>query len=73
MSTGDLNRRTTSDQTRVFAPRHAPCCRCADHEVTASRDEDGDWICCGCGRQLTPSLGLRGLRPAVGELELRAA
>jgi hypothetical protein len=74
MSTSDFNHRPAWHQTRVFAPRRAASCRCADHEVTASRDEDGDWTCSSRGRPLTPSLsGLRALRSAVRDLELRAA
>ena len=73
MSTSDLNHQPAWHQN-VFAPRHAPSCRCVDHEVMASRDEDGDWTCCRCGRPLTPSLsGLRFFRSAVRALELRAA
>jgi len=72
--TSDLSHQPAWHQTRVFVPRHAPTCRCADHEVMASRDEDGDWTCCSCGRPLTPSLtGLRAFRSAVRDLELRAA
>jgi hypothetical protein len=74
MSTSDLNHQPTWHQMHVFAPGYAPTCRCADHEVMASRDEDGDWTCCSCGRPLTPSLtGLRALRSAVRDFELRAA
>lgn len=74
MSTNDLNHQPAWHHVRVFAPRRAPSCRCADHEVMASRDEDGDWTCCSCGRPLPLSLtGLRALRSAVRDLELRAA
>jgi hypothetical protein len=52
----------------------APTCGCAEHEVMAWRDEDGDWICGSCGRLLTPSLtALRALRSAVYGPEPRAA
>jgi hypothetical protein len=74
MSTSDLNHKPACHQMSVFAPHHAPSCRCADREVMASRDQDGDWVCCRCGRPLTPSLtGLRSSRSAVRTLELRAA
>jgi len=70
----NLNHQPAWHHVGALAPRHAPSCRCADHEVMASRDEDGDWTCCSCGRPLTPSLtGLRAFRPAVRDLELRAA
>jgi hypothetical protein len=74
MSTSDLNHQLAWHHARVFAPRRAPGCRCADHEVMASRDEDGDWTCCSCGRPLAPSLtGPRALRSALRDFELRAA
>jgi hypothetical protein len=74
MSISDLKHQPAWHHVRVFAPLHAPSCRCADREVMASRDEDGDWSCCSCGRPLTPSLiGLRAFRSAVRDLELRAA
>jgi len=74
MSTSDLSHQPAWHQMRVSAPRRAPTCRCADHEVMASRDEDGDWTCCSCGHPLLPSLtGLRALRSALRDSELRAA
>jgi hypothetical protein len=74
MSTSDLHHDLGWHQTSVFAPNHAPSCRCADREVMASRDDDGDWTCCRCGRPLTPSLtGLRSFLSAVSALELHAA
>ena len=74
MSTGDLNHQPAWHHMRVFAPRHAPSCRCADREVMASREEDGDWTCCSCGRPLAPSLTrLRAFRSALRDSELRAA
>jgi hypothetical protein len=74
MSTGDLNSQPAWHDVGVFAPRHAPSCRCVDHEVMASRDEDGDWTCCSCGRPLLPSLtGLRAFRPALRDSGLHAA
>jgi hypothetical protein len=74
MSTSDLNPQATWHQTRAFAPRHAPTCRCAADEVMAWRDEDGDWTCCTCGRPVTPSVTrLRTVRPVVRDLQLRAA
>jgi hypothetical protein len=73
MSTSDLNHQPAWRHMPVFAPRHAPSCRCADHEVTASREEDGDWTCCTCGRRLPPSLtGVRAFRSALRDSELRA-
>jgi hypothetical protein len=69
----DLNHRPAWHQTRVFVPA-MPRSTVADHELMASRDEDGDWTCCSCGRPLTPSLtGLRASRSALRDLELRAA
>jgi hypothetical protein len=74
MITSDLNRQPARHQLRVFEPRHAQSCRCADHEVMASRDEDGDWVCCSCGHPPTPALsGLRAFGSVVRDLELRAA
>jgi hypothetical protein len=74
MSTSDLIEQRAWHHTRVFAPRHAPTCRCAEHQLMASRDQDGDWTCCRCGRQLTPSLtGLRAFSSAARDLEPRAA
>ena len=68
MSAGDLA------QMRLLAPRPAPTCGCAEHEVLAARDEDGDFICCGCGRPLTLSLtALLALHSAAEALEPRAA
>jgi hypothetical protein len=70
----DLNHPPAWHQRRVLVPGHAPICRCADHEVMASRDEDSDWTSCSCGRPLTPSLtGLRASRSALRDLELSAA
>jgi hypothetical protein len=74
MSPSDLNPHAAWRHVRVFEPRHAPSCRCVDHEVMASRDEDGDWTCCSCGRPLLPSLtGLRAFRPALRDSALDAA
>jgi hypothetical protein len=74
MSTSDLNHQPAWHHVRVFAPRHGASCRCADHEVMASREEDGDWTCCSCGRPLPPSLtGPRTFRAALRDSELRAA
>jgi hypothetical protein len=74
MSTSDLNRRPAWHHMHVFAPRPTPGCRCAGHEVMASRDEDGDWTCCSCGRPLAASLArLRAYRSAVRDSEPRAA
>jgi hypothetical protein len=74
MSTSDLKHQPAWHHMHVFASRHAPSCRCTGHEVVASRDEDGDWTCCSCGRPLTSSLtGLRALRSAAHGSELLAA
>lgn len=74
MSTSDVNPQPAWHHERVFAPRHAPSCRCVDHEVMASRDEDGDWTCCSCGRPLLRSLtGLRAFRSALRDSALHAA
>jgi hypothetical protein len=74
MSTSDLNDQPALHRMRVFAPRHAPSCRCVEHEVMASRDEDGDWTCCSCGRPLPPSsTRVRAFRSALRDSELRAA
>lgn len=74
MSTSDVNPQPAWHHERVFAPRHAPSCRCVDHEVMASRDEDGDWTCCSCGRTLLRSLtGLRAFRSALRDSALHAA
>ena len=48
--------------------------RCADREVIASREEDGDWTCGSCGRPLAPPLTrLRAFHSALRDPELRAA
>jgi hypothetical protein len=74
MSTSDLNRQQARHRVRVFAPRHAPSCRGADHGVMVSHDEDGDWTCCSGGRALAPSVtGLRALCSTMRDSELRAA
>jgi hypothetical protein len=73
MSTSELNYEPGWHQATVFAPHHAPTCRCAGGEVMASRDEDGDWICCRCGRPLPALTRLRSLRSALSAHELRAA
>jgi hypothetical protein len=74
MSTSDLNHQPACHRTRVFGPRRAPSCRCEYHEVMASRDEEGDWICCNCGRPVLPSLtGLRAVRAALRDAALHAA
>jgi hypothetical protein len=74
MSTSGLNHQPAWHHVRVSPPRHAPSCRCADHEVMASRDEDGDWTCCSCGRPLPSSLtGLRTFRATLRDSGLRAA
>jgi hypothetical protein len=74
MSTSDLNQALEWHPTRLFAPRRALTCRCADHEVMGWRDEDGDWTCCTCGRPVMPSITTqRAIRSAVRDLQLRAA
>jgi hypothetical protein len=74
MSPSDLNPQATWHPGLVYAPRRAPACHCMDHEVMASRDEDGEWTCCSCGRPVTPSVTrLRTVGPVVGDLQLRAA
>jgi hypothetical protein len=74
MSTSDLNHQPAWHHTRVFAPRRAPSCHCEYHEVMASRDEEGDWICCNCGRPVLPSLtGLRAFRRALRDSAVHAA
>jgi hypothetical protein len=64
MSTSDPSYQPAWHHVRVFVPRQAPSCRCADHEVMASRDEDGDWTCCGCGRAICSALRDSELRAA---------
>jgi hypothetical protein len=74
MSDSDLNTQPTWHETRAFAPRPAPTCRCADHEALASRNEDGDWTCCTCGRPVKSSvLTLHAVRSAICDFQLRAA
>jgi hypothetical protein len=74
MNTSDLNHQPAWHHTRVFAPRRAASCHCEYHEVMASCDEDGDWICCNCGRPVLPSLtGLRAFRSALRDSALHAA
>jgi hypothetical protein len=50
---------TTSDvadnpirETTALLPHLARACRCADDNVIAYRDDDGDWTCTRCGRRL---------------------
>ena len=74
MSTSDLNHAPAWHHMPVSAPRRSLSCRCVEHEVMGSRDEDGDWTCCGCGRPLAPSLTrLRAVRSALRDSQLHAA
>ena len=51
-----------------FAPRPAPTCSCAARDIAVSRDEDGDWSCCSCGRLVGASVAsLRAVRAAALE------
>ena len=74
METSDLDPQATWYETPLSAPVCAPTCRCENHDVMASRDEDGDWMCCACGRAITASVTtLRAVDTVVRDLELRAA
>jgi hypothetical protein len=65
MSAGNLRFEPPTDQPLAFAPRPAARCGCAEHEVMASRDEDGDWTCLSCGRLVGHAVTrLRALRAA---------
>jgi hypothetical protein len=37
--------------TIAYLPHLAPRCGCADDDVIAYRDDDGDWTCTSCGRR----------------------
>lgn len=39
-------------ETITYLPHLAPRCGCADDDVIAYRDDDGDWTCTSCGRRL---------------------
>lgn len=74
MSSSHPNPGPTWRQPTVFAPRRAATCRCLHRELTASRDEDGDWTCCSCGRPVSPSATrLREVHSALRAVQLRAA
>ena len=38
--------------TITYLPHLAPRCGCADDDVIAYRDDDGDWTCTSCGRRI---------------------
>ncbi|MCW3057659.1 MAG: hypothetical protein JWO21_1628 [Solirubrobacterales bacterium] len=68
MAIGDVRLDGTRQEPSAFAPRPAPTCQCAARELAVSRDEDGDWSCCGCGRLVRPSArSLRAVRVAALE------
>jgi hypothetical protein len=74
MSPSDLNSQATWHPGLLYAPRCAPVCHCLDQDVTASRDEDGDWTCCSCGRAVAPPVTrLRAVRSTEHHAQLRAA
>lgn len=39
-----------TDGTVAYSPHLAPRCGCADDDVIAYRDDDGEWTCISCGR-----------------------
>ena len=41
------------------APRSAAPCRCAGGDEIAYRDDDGDWTCIRCGRQVSYLMSLK--------------
>jgi hypothetical protein len=74
MSPSDLNPRARRHPWLAYAPHRAPVCHCLDHDVMASRDEDGDWTCCSCGRPVTPAVRRpRAVRSTERDVQLQAA
>jgi ribosomal protein L37AE/L43A len=68
MTMGDVVVDRTRHGRSAFVPRPAPTCQCAARELVVSRDEDGDWSCCGCGRLVgTSATSMRAVRAAVLE------
>jgi ribosomal protein L37AE/L43A len=68
MTMPDVRLDGTGQEPSAFAPRPAPTCQCTARELVVSRDEDGDWSCCGCGRLVQPSAeSVRAVRVAALE------
>jgi hypothetical protein len=55
MSTDLVDLQAAPDETSPPAPRPAARCRCDAREIIAFRDDDGDWTCFGCGREIAPA------------------
>jgi hypothetical protein len=56
MSTDLVDLRAAPDEKSALAPHPAAQCHCDAREIIAFRDDDGDWTCFGCGRQIAPAM-----------------
>jgi hypothetical protein len=56
MSTDLVDLQAAPDEPSALAPHPARRCRCDAREIIAFRDDDGDWTCFGCGRQIAPAM-----------------